>query len=221
MGIDPNEVTMYVPARNADRTLAAALDSIAAQTVTPADVIVVVDTRSTDTTRDIAHGSGATVIEQYDGMLGVARNHAIEACRTTWLASCDSDVVLDPTWLERLIDAASRRNDLDRIAAIGGCTEEFSHTDADRWRAVNMPHNWGPAPFDNPFMLVSEMMASVHALRAVGGYRADLFCYEDSDLCQRLRHAGYTLAYEPTAVARHDRRDTVRFALYGRWRLAA
>lgn len=211
------DVTLYVPARDSAATLPDTLASIRAQTVLPAQIVVVADARSRDDTLAVARAAGTRVIEQRDGFLGHARNLALAACETRWLASCDSDATLDPGWLAALLAAAT---DDPLLAAVGGRTEEKFYTAADRWRAVNMPHNWGPAPFDNPFMLVSEMLARADALRAVGGYLPDLRYYEDSDLCQRVRHAGFTLRYQPHALAWHHRRDSVRSVLDLRWNYA-
>jgi glycosyltransferase involved in cell wall biosynthesis len=216
-----SDVTLYIPARDAERTLCGVIESVTAQTVTPAEFMIVADVRSSDDTCRIAAQSSARIIEQDQGRLGHTRNLAVNSCQTRWLASVDSDVELTPTWLEHLLEAADRPCEHGPLAAVGGRTEEALHTDADRWRAVNMPHNWGPAPFDNPFMLVSEMLAEVEALRTVGGYRPDLQAYEDSDLCQRLRHAAYTLRYQPDALAQHDRRDTLRSVLDLRWKYSA
>lgn len=206
------EVSFYIPVRNAAKTLEAAIESVRSQTVAPATFFLVVDVRSTDDTERIARASGVQVIEQTQARLGHARNMAFSVCKTPWLACCDADVTLEPAWLERLLPRLD-----DSVAAVGGCTLEALRTDADRWRAVNMPHNWGPAPLDNPFMLVSEMVARVEAVQSVGGYRPELYYYEDSDLCQRLRHAGYHLRYEPGARAHHHRGDSVLDVLNLRW----
>lgn len=206
------DMSFYIPVRNAERTLCAAIASVRAQTVAPAEFFLVVDARSTDASVKLAGQSGLRVIEQTDGRLGLARNLAIEACPTRWLASCDADVTLEPTWLEALLHAAD-----DSVAAVGGCTREHFLTAADRYRAVTMPHNWGPLRFDNPYMLVSEMIADLGALRGVGGYRPDLSFGDDSDLCRRLREAGHSLRYEPAAVAWHHRGDSVESVLDLRW----
>lgn len=208
------EISLYIPARNCARTLSAAIASVRGQSLQPADFFLVLDTRSEDDTADIARGSGLRIVEQHDGRLGHARNLALQACRTPWLASCDSDVTLERGWLAALAAAAGAG---PAPAAIGGRTEERLITAADRWRAVNLPHNWGLARFDNPFMLVSEMLAQVAAFRTIGGYRADLQSWEDSDACQRLRQAGFALRYQPDAVAWHDRRDSIASVLELRW----
>ncbi|MCA9242421.1 MAG: glycosyltransferase [Phycisphaerales bacterium] len=218
MTIRPQDVSLYIPARDTARTIAAAIESVRKQTVTPARFFVILDSRSSDDSAAIVRETGVEVVEQTSGRLGHGRNIAIESCRTPWLASCDADVTLEPDWMAALIDAANQPLRANaRIAAVGGGTLESLHTPADAWRSVNMPHNWGPAGFDNPFMLVSEMMARVDVLRDIGGYLPDLRYGEDSDLCQRLRHADYTLRYTPHAKAWHDRRDTPGSVLNLRW----
>jgi len=208
------DITLYVPARDAEPTLAACLRSIKAQTLQPVEVLVVVDTRSSDQTESIARSSHVRIIRQDQGKLGHARNLAIRQARTRWIACCDADVTLQPDWLEAL--AAAREG----VAAVGGRTEEKIYTPADQWRAIHMPHNWGRAPLRNPFMLVSEALFDRQALLAVGGYREDLQAFEDSDLCQRLRDAGYELGYEPRAEAWHHRGDSVLDVLDLRWKYA-
>lgn len=206
-------ISFYVPARNAERTLAACLESIQGQTRPPDELFLVVDPRSSDRTAEIAAASGLPIVEQQGATLGAARNEAILAARHRWLACCDSDVVLEPAWLERL---AARRD--GSTAGIGGRTIERVCSPFDAWRALNMPHHWGDHPLRNPFMLVSEVLFDTQALRAVGGYRDDLNYYEDSDLCQRLRGGGYDLLYEPSAVATHQRTDDLLGLLTLRWK---
>ncbi len=216
MSAAPRDVSFYIPARNCARTLGAAIASVRAQTASPAEIFLVVDQRSSDDTPRIARDSGLRIVPQTEGKLGFARNLALQSAKTRWLASCDADVRLAPDWLEALLRVAT-----PECAAVGGATYELPNTPADRWRAVNLPHNWGSAAIDNPFMLVSEMLAQARVLRSLGGYRADLQYWEDSELCQRLREAGYTLRYQPAARAEHDRGDSIASVLELRWEYAA
>ncbi len=206
-------ISLYIPARNAERTLAECIAAVRSQTRPPDELFIVVDPRSTDRTAEIARSSGVTVIEQRGASLGAARNQAIQAARHRWLACCDSDVILEPDWLARL---AARRG--EEAAGIGGRTVERVRSPFDDWRALHLPHHWGEHPFRNPFMLVSEVLFDRRALLAVGGYRDDLNYYEDSDLCQRLRDAGYDLFYEPAAIATHHRMDSLLSLLALRWK---
>lgn len=50
----------------------------------------------------------------------------------------------------------------------------------------------------------ASMLVRRSALEAVGGLDEDFFLYcEDTDLCRRLRNAGWEVAFEPGAVAHH------------------
>jgi len=206
-------ISMYVPARNAEGTLSACIAAIRAQTRGPDELFVILDPRSSDRTAEVAAGAGVRVITQQGSTLGAARNEAIAAASDRWLACCDSDVVLEPDWLAHL---AEKRD--ASAAGIGGRTVERIRNPNDEWRALHMPHHWGDYPLRNPFMLVSEVLFDRRALLAVGGYRDDLDYYEDSDLCQRLRDAGYDLLYEPSAIATHQRTDNLLGLLALRWK---
>jgi glycosyltransferase involved in cell wall biosynthesis len=206
-------ISFYVPARNAAETLPDCVAAVQKQTRPPDEFFLIVDPRSTDNTVAVARSLGVPVIEQSGGTLGATRNEAIMHARHRWLASCDSDVVIQSDWLEKL--AATRNIE---AAGIGGRTQERICSVCDAWRALHMPHHWGEHPFRNPFMLVSEVLFDRQALLAVGGYRSDLNYYEDSNLCQRLRDAGYDLFYQPAAVATHLRQDDLASLLDLRWK---
>lgn len=206
-------VSFYVPARNAEPTLAACIEAVRAQTRPPDEFFILVDPRSDDRTAPIARASGVRVVEQTGSTLGAARNQAVMAAAHRWVACCDADVLIRPDWLEIL---AARRG--SGAAGIGGRTIERTRGPADEWRALHMPHHWGEHAFRNPFMLVSEVLFDRTALLAAGGYRDDLNYYEDSDLCQRLRECGYDLLYEPAAVGVHQRSDDLIGLLTLRWK---
>jgi len=210
---DHEPVSLYVPARNAEATLAACLQAVRAQTQPPGEFFILADPRSSDRTLHIARDSGVRVIAQTGPTLGAARNQAVLAAGCRWVACCDADVLIAPDWLEKL---AARRG--TGAVGIGGRTLERTRGPADEWRALHLPHHWGEHAFKNPFMLVSEVLFDRTALLAIGGYRDDLNYYEDSDLCQRLREGGYDLLYEPAAVAVHQRRDDLLSLLTLRWK---
>jgi rhamnosyltransferase len=65
------------------------------------------------------------------------------------------------------------------------------------------------AAYDVLGVITSGSLCRTVALRAVGGFRADLFIdYVDWDLCLRLRAAGWRVVVEPAAEMTHSIGDT-------------
>lgn len=79
-------------ARDEERFLAGCLDSVAPV----ADEIVLVDTGSTDSTREIARRYGCRVVERpWDDDFAAARNAGIDLARGAWIFCIDADERLD------------------------------------------------------------------------------------------------------------------------------
>ena len=93
------KVTALIPAYNSAAWIAEALDSVAAQTAPP-DEVIVVDDGSTDGTADIAESLGATCLRP--GRVGVsaARNLGVRAASGELIALLDSDDAWTPDKLE-------------------------------------------------------------------------------------------------------------------------
>jgi len=85
-------VSAVVPAYNAERHIARAIDSILKQSL-PADEIIVVDDGSTDGTAEVvkAYGDKVRDIFQENSGVSVARNAGIEAANGNWIAFLDGD----------------------------------------------------------------------------------------------------------------------------------
>ncbi len=215
------DVSLYVPARNCGSTLGDCLTAIAGLEPSPASVLVVVDEASSDDTLAVAHShpSKPEVQVQTRSGLSGARNQALQALQTPWVASVDADVMVARSFLGELSRA---RQALPEAVGIAGRTQERIAGPGDLWRAVMHPHHWGAYPMRGPFMLVSEAIMQRGAVLAMGGYRESLARYgEDSRLSRDLRDAGYALGYWPYARAAHLRHDTPVQALDLRWEYGA
>lgn len=104
---DPAQVSVIIPAYNAAQSIERALQSVAAQTL-PAAEVIVVDDGSNDGTaaramamQSILEPSKLIVIEQPNQGAGAARNKAIYAATQPYLAFLDADDEWLPTKLER------------------------------------------------------------------------------------------------------------------------
>lgn len=98
-------VSVVIPAYNAERHLAATLDSVLAQTLQPYEVIVV-DDGSVDGTAAVAVGFGGPVrvVSQDNSGVSSARNRGFAESSGEYLAVCDAD----DTWRPQKLAAQIR-----------------------------------------------------------------------------------------------------------------
>jgi glycosyltransferase involved in cell wall biosynthesis len=116
--MNQDTVSCVVPAYNAARFLAPALESIFSQTH-PAHEIIVVDDGSTDETRAIASRFGGlvTIVEtEHRGHLA-ARDAGVDAARGDYIAFLDADDLWAPGKNERQLDVLRQNPDLDLCVA--------------------------------------------------------------------------------------------------------
>lgn len=118
-------ISVVIPAYNADRTLAAAIESVLAQTLAPFEIIVVND-GSSDGTAEVLAGFGGQihVIDQPNGGLGSARRAGVAAARGRFIALMDADDICRP---ERL---AVQLSALRAVPGATLCGSDFSAFDA-------------------------------------------------------------------------------------------
>ncbi len=99
------KVSLIVTVKNEAGSIGALLDSIAAQT-RPPDEVIVCDGGSTDATLEILRGETrfpVRVIERPGANISQGRNAAIEAASSDVIASTDAGVRLDAHWLRVLV----------------------------------------------------------------------------------------------------------------------
>ena len=93
-------VSALMPAFNAEPFIAEAIESVWAQTL-PVAELVVVDDGSTDRTAEIAEEMGARVVRQPNRGMAPARNRCVRESTQPWIAFIDSDDVWGPEKIER------------------------------------------------------------------------------------------------------------------------
>ena len=134
-----------------------------------------------------------------------ARNAGAAAARGRWLAFTDDDCRPTPAWLAMLESRIARAPG----SMVGGRT--VNALPANAWATasqviVGMAYAFYNADPEAPRFFASNNMAlPADLFAAVGGFRAEEFrvASEDRELCDRWRHAGHRLAYEPRAVVEH------------------
>lgn len=189
-------VSVVIPAHNAEGTLARALDSVFEQTLQPLEVIVV-DDGSRDDTRRIAE----TYAERHNVRIlsrpvsegaSCARNRGIESARGELIAFLDADDEWLPSKLERQVPLFSEDDGLEFISC-GALLIDSTGTNrgsvyTDR-RPVSGENAWRTLLAYN-FIATPSVVARRDSLMAVGGFDPALPFGEDQDMWIKLSMRG-------------------------------
>ena len=211
------DAAFVIPNYNGERWLPAVLESVSAQTLAPAEVLLV-DDGSTD-------GSLALMADRFPDVRvlalgangGFARtaNAGIRSVGAEAVALVNTDVVLAPDWLERAVAAleaapgaasvATKLVDLEDPALLYDAGDVLRRDGVCEQRGRFERDDGG---FDEPGEVFSACAGAAlyrrSAVLAADGFEERFGTYlEDVDLGLRLRLAGWGCRWEPRAVARH------------------
>lgn len=210
-----DDVTVIVPVWNGRALVERLMASLQAQTHRVTETLVM-DNGSDDGAPEAAERMGARVI-RLGSNTGFAHavNRGIQKCTTDWAAIINSDVVLDPDWLQRLLEAARESNawfatgkilDASRPERIDGTYDALCRGGC-AWRV-------GQGRLDGAEFSVAREIWSAPGTAAL--FRTELFrqvglfdemfesYLEDVDLGLRCACRDYAGRYEPNAVAYHQ-----------------
>jgi glycosyltransferase involved in cell wall biosynthesis len=212
-------IGVVIPAFEAERFLPRCLASVRAQTVAPAQ-LVVVDDGSSDATAEIAERLGATVIRQANAGPSAARNAGVAALRTPWVAFLDADDTWMPHALARFTEAIRRAPDVHVV--FGDYAVEESGAGIASWFAVDRAYRAisrrpiAPAltRCDRPalvaalvrsltFISTSSLAVRRDAFVDCGGFDERLRLAEDLDLLLRLFTRSTAIAIEEVVSTYH------------------
>src|SRR6476646_5471268 len=112
-------LTVIVPVRNAEATLDATLAAIRRSQISAPYELLVVDDVSEDKSVGLAARYADTVVRLSDRAHGpaYARNRGAELARGGIIAFIDSDVLVEPDTLEKMLSALRQRPEIDGISA--------------------------------------------------------------------------------------------------------
>jgi glycosyltransferase involved in cell wall biosynthesis len=218
-GVTGNPLKMryavVVIGRNEGERLRRCLRSLAA-----ADLVVYVDSSSTDGSPQSARALGADIV-----MLDMtspftaarARNAGYRRLRQRapecqYVQFVDGDCELDGVWLDQAVSFLDAN---ERIAAVAGrLRERCPERTIYNW----MCHREWDIPAGETRWCGGIAMMRTQAIDKAGGFREDLIAGEEPELCVRLRAAGWRIWRLDIPMATHDAAMT-RFAQW--WRRAA
>jgi len=190
------DVSVIVPAYNAEATLAAALRSVLQQSVPPLEVLVV-DDGSNDGTAAVAAQFSPMVrlIQQRNGGPGSARNTGIRAARGVWIGLLDAD----DTWLPTKIERQLALDDDARIGIIACLSDKPGQTCPPE---IGFDQLW-----TSNLLVNSTVLMRRAAWEAAGPYdetRA-LISVEDYNLWLRIAAAGWRILTRQEVLAHYTR----------------
>jgi len=215
--VAPVDVAVVIPNYNGERWLPGVLESVAAQTVAPAGVLVV-DDGSTDGSLALLaarHPDVRVLPLGANGGFARAANAGVAAVSAEAVALVNTDVLLAPDWLERAVAAlasapaaasvATKLLDLDDPSLLYDAGDVLRRDGACEQRG-RFERDTGR--YDAPGEVFSACAGAAlyrrAAVLAAGGFEERFGTYlEDVDLGLRLRLAGWRCRWEPRAVARH------------------
>jgi glycosyltransferase involved in cell wall biosynthesis len=195
--MQPLDVSVIIPARNASRWLGECLGSVAIQGVAE---VIVVDGCSTDATAQIARSLGARVLSDRGAGLPAARMQGVRAAQHPIVALIDADVVLPPDALPRLLA------EFDDGGYDGLQFGLVSESDGPGYwgRALAWHHNHSRV---RSWFGVSAAVIRREVLLQIG-FDDRFRSGEDVELRLRLQNAGYRLGVSTDTLVRHRFFDT-------------
>jgi glycosyltransferase involved in cell wall biosynthesis len=215
-------VSVIVPVFDTERYLAAALDSIVAQT-RRADEVIVVDDGSTDASVTIADDyasrhSELRVLRQANAGPAAARNSGIEAATGEFLAFHDADDEMMPDRLAVQLECFDRRTDLEVVV---GSEETMIEPDTAPGAEAMTRALPGWRGHERALHLMS-MMARVTVFDRIGRFDPSYRMAEDAEWFARAFAAQASILFIDDVVTRRrihstnasHHRDASRAALF-------
>lgn len=204
-------IAVVIPLYNGARYIGDAIESVIAQTLPPAE-IVVVDDGSTDDGPDIVARMAAehpiTLLRKPNGGQASARNLGIAHTTSELIALLDQDDIWYPDHLERLARPFLRA----RYPEIGWVYGNLDEIDEAGRTVMRSCLRHGPRHHpkrdiftclgSDMFILPSATIIARKAFDAVGGFDERLSGYEDDDLFLRIFRAGFDNLFIDRGVTR-------------------
>lgn len=194
-------ISIIVPIFNAEKYLAACIESLLAQTVQDIEIILV-DDESTDGSLSIAQSFATQdkrvrVLRQPHAGQSVARNYGIEQSKGDYIAFVDADDTILPDWCERHLEAINGvdyvQSGYKRIQLIDGHPT-----------VINQKLPLQRYQFISPCMRLYRRSA-IESLRFEKGmiyedvaWSADLWL--SNATCRTIKYTGYLYTLNPTST---------------------
>ena len=221
-------VSIVIPARNAEATIASTLDSVLSQDYGGPMEVIVADGSDTPAMSEMVRRRYPTVrlVPNPARTAGFGMNAGLRASTGEIVARCDAHALLPPGYLRRAVETLERTG----AANVGGRQRPVGRTFFERAVAVAMslPLGSGDARYrvggaEGPVDTVYLGVFRRRALETVAGYDSSLDRNQDYELNWRLRERGERVWFDPALAVDYLPRGTLpslasQYFDYGRWK---
>lgn len=217
-----NEISIYIPVYNGEKTIKQCIDSILDQTKTPKKILVIND-NSLDNTKNILENykDKIEIINNINNKgISYSRNFAVNYLKTKYIASIDADVVLSKNWLETIYNTMV----LNKVTYVGGkLYEKYIDNPCNYWRSIRLKQNWGEKNILNPpFIFGCNNILDTSNLNLANAFKNDGIYYmlngEDTEFCKFLKKKNFNLFYDNSAECFHLQNDNYKTLAERYWR---
>jgi glycosyltransferase involved in cell wall biosynthesis len=214
-----NNISLYIAAYNAEKTIEKSIKSILQQTLKPKEIIIINDC-STDKTLNLLKKFNQIKIINNKKNYGLAksRNIALKYSKYNFLASIDSDVVCKKNWLETLFNTMVKK----KADLIGGkLIDKYIKEPANHWRSYYLKQNWGDKQINNPqFIFGANFLLNKKKIKNLNIKYNETFRTngEDVNFSKVLKSKNCNLYYEPKALCYHYQFDDITSLSKRYWR---
>lgn len=198
------DIAVIIPAFNAADTIERCVRCVVDQTNAVAE-IVVVDNASTDDTTRRATNAGARVASELVRGRSRARNRGVAETSGRILCFIDADCEVPPDWVERSLALLHE----PWLGAVQSRVQKSLEAPPGR-RFTQAHYYW-------PFLDTCALMVTRAAWKAAGGFDEELPRNEDMDFSFRLLASGFAFGWQPDTIVRKLHNLTPSQALRRGW----
>jgi glycosyltransferase involved in cell wall biosynthesis len=199
----PAKVGVVTIGRNEGERLRTCLESIQGLVQT----IVYVDSGSSDGSVALARSFASEVVEldlSIPFTAARARNQGFQALigiqpDVDYVFFVDGDCEVVTGWMQKAVEFLNEHSDM---AVVWGMRRE-RHPEKSIYNLL-CDMEWGDYPLGETQFCGGDALIRVSALNQVNGYRPDLICGEEPEMCIRLRQAGWRIWHLNEPMTVHD-----------------